>query len=75
VSCFKPFKITFRKEKDNATIINNHSELDKNILASCVNKALDISLTKKNIKSGFQVTRTWPFNPKITNEKTRPNEI
>jgi hypothetical protein len=56
-------------------VINNHCEPDKNSLASWVNKALDTSLTQKNIKSGFGVTMTWWFNPKVKDEKTRPNEV
>jgi len=75
VSCFKLFKTTFRKEKNNAMVINNHCELDKNTLASWVNKVLDIFLTQQNIKSGFMVTRIWPFNPKVMDEKTRLNEV
>jgi hypothetical protein len=29
VSCFKPFKTTFRKERNNAMVMNNQCELDK----------------------------------------------
>jgi hypothetical protein len=41
VSCFKPFKIIFRKEGDNVIVNNNHCELDKCTLASWVEKTLD----------------------------------
>jgi hypothetical protein len=34
--------------------------------------SLDQSLTQKNIKSGFKVTRIWPLNPKATNHKIKP---
>jgi hypothetical protein len=36
MSCFKPFKIAFRKVKDVAMFKNNHMELDKIILARWV---------------------------------------
>jgi hypothetical protein len=36
---------------------------------------LDVALSKKNIKSGFQVTWIWPFNPKAIDGRTKPNEF
>jgi len=55
VSCFKPFKITFRKEKDNNMVNNNYKESNKIALENWVNKALDVVLSKRNIKNGFKV--------------------
>jgi hypothetical protein len=55
VSCFKPFKTTFKKEKNNAMVKNSHCELDKCILVTWGNKALDQSLPKKNITSDLGV--------------------
>ncbi len=55
VSCFKPFKITFRKEKDNAMVKNNHYELDKCTLARWVDKSLDQSLSKKISRVGLRL--------------------
>ncbi len=72
MNCFKPFKTTLRKEKNNAMVINNHCEPNKITLASWVNKVSDTSLTQKAIKSGFKVIGIWPFNPKVMDEKTRP---
>jgi hypothetical protein len=37
-------------------VIINYNELNKAILVAWVNKALDVALSKINIKSGFQVT-------------------
>ncbi len=34
VSCFKPFKTAFKKEKDNAMVKNNHCEPNKCTLVS-----------------------------------------
>ncbi len=64
VNFFKPFKIAFTKERDNAMVKNNHCEPNKCTLTSQVDKSLDESLTKKNIKSGFKVRGIWPLNPK-----------
>jgi hypothetical protein len=56
VSCFKPFKTTFRKERDNNMVINNYNEPNKVTLASWVDKALDLVLFKRNIKfMGFKL--------------------
>jgi len=57
VSCFKPFKTTFRKEKDNSMVKNNYIEPNKVTFIGWVDKALDLALCKKNIKNGFQVIR------------------
>jgi hypothetical protein len=35
----------------------NYNELDKATLAAWVYKALNVALSKRNIKNGFQVTR------------------
>jgi hypothetical protein len=49
VSCFKPFKTTFRKEKDNNMVRNYYNEPNKVTLVGWVDKALDLGLSKKNI--------------------------
>jgi hypothetical protein len=49
---------------------NNYIELDKVTLAYWVEKALDQSLTEKNILLGFRITRIWPLNPTTMHEKT-----
>jgi hypothetical protein len=75
VSCFKPFKITFKKERNNAMFKNNHYELDKCTLASWVDENLDQSLSKTNIKTRFRVIRIWPWNPKAMDHKTKLSEV
>jgi hypothetical protein len=52
VSCFKPFKTTFRKVKDVAMSRNNRMEPDKITLDGWVDKVLEQSV-QKNIKFGF----------------------
>ncbi len=52
MSCFKPFKIAFKKYRDNAMVKNNHCKL---ISVNYVDKTLDQSLFRKNIKNGFGV--------------------
>jgi hypothetical protein len=59
VSCFKPFKIAFEKKKDNAMIKNNHYKL---ISVDYVDKMLNQSLFRKNIKNGIGGARIWPSN-------------
>ncbi len=48
---------------------------NKVTLAGWVYKALDLALSKRNIKNGFQVTRIWPLNPKAMDGGTKPNEL
>jgi hypothetical protein len=55
VSYFKPFKTSNIKEKNNSMVRNNYNKLDKATLTTWVDKALDVALSKRNIKSGFQV--------------------
>ncbi len=52
---FQTFQNNFQKEKDNAMVKNNHYALEKCTLVTWGNKALDQSLSKKNIKSGLGV--------------------
>jgi hypothetical protein len=54
---------------------NNYNESNKATFASWVDKALDLALSKRNIKNKFQVTRIWLFNPKAMDGKTKPNEL
>jgi len=63
VSYFKLFKTTFKKVRDAAIYENNHMEPYKIIVVGWVNHAINIFLTKRNIKVGFMVTNIWPFNP------------
>jgi hypothetical protein len=48
VACFKPFKITFKKEKNIVVVNRSHIEPYKITLARWVDKALDLALTKEN---------------------------
>jgi hypothetical protein len=41
VSCFKPFKTTFKKKKNSAMVKNNHYEPEKCTLVGWVDKALE----------------------------------
>jgi hypothetical protein len=75
VKIFKPFKIAFRKERDNAMVKNNQCEPNKCTLASWVDKSFNKSLTQKNIKSGFKVKGIWPLNPKAMDHKIRPSNV
>jgi hypothetical protein len=47
VSCFKPFKTTFKKEKDGAMARNNYLESNKIILVGLMDKILDQIMNKR----------------------------
>jgi hypothetical protein len=72
VNCFKPFKIAFKKEKNNAMVKN---KLDKCTLVSWVDKSFNQSLSKKKFKNGFKDIGIWPLNLKVMEHKTKPFEI
>jgi hypothetical protein len=57
VNCFKPFKTTFKKERNNNMVKNDCNEPNKVTFVGWVDEALDMALSKRNIKNGFQVTR------------------
>ncbi len=51
------------------------SEHDKITFLGLVDKSLNQSLIKQNIKVGFKWTKIWPFNPKAIENKTHPTNI
>ncbi len=67
--------MAFRKEKDATMANNNYIEPDKITLANWVEKALNQSMTKKNILSRFRLARIWPLNPTIMHGKTNLNGL
>jgi hypothetical protein len=73
---FQTLQNKFQKNRVNAMVENNHCELNKCTFARLeVYKALDQSLSKKNIKSGFKAIGIQPLNPKAMDEKTKPSEV
>jgi hypothetical protein len=62
VVCFKPFKITFKKERDITMVRKNYTKPDKITLARLVDKALNLTFTRKNIMLGFKGIGIWPLN-------------
>jgi hypothetical protein len=70
VSCFKPFKTTFKKVKNASMFRSNDMEPYKTTLTRWVDKTLKQLLTKK-IKSGFRnIGILWAFNLKAMDGKT-----
>ncbi len=53
VSYFKSFKKKLKNEKDDTIIKNNQNEPNKTTFVGQVDKALDLALSKRNIKNGF----------------------
>ncbi len=54
---------------------NNYNEPNKVTLISWVDTTLDLVLSQKNIKNGFQVTKLQPLNPKAMDGRTKPSEL
>jgi hypothetical protein len=75
VFCFKPFKTTFRKEKNVVMSKSNYMELDKITLIGWVDQALDKSITEQNIKFGFKVIGIYPLNLRAMDNKIEPSNI
>jgi hypothetical protein len=75
VTCFKPFKTTFRKEIIFAIMKNNYLELDKVTLTMWMDKALQQSLKNENIKSRFRVSGIWPLNLITMVGKFGPSDV
>ncbi len=75
VSCFKPFKTTFRKEKDGVTAKNNYLESKKITLEGWMDKVLDQTLNKTTFIWEFRAIGIWCFNLKAMDAKTQPSEI
>jgi hypothetical protein len=46
ISCFKPFKTTFKKEKDGAMAKNNYLESNKITLVGWMDKVINETLNK-----------------------------
>jgi hypothetical protein len=70
VVCFKPFKTTFRRERDTPMVRRNCIELDKISLVVWVDKTLDQTFTRRNIILRFKTTRIWPLNLRVVDHKT-----
>jgi hypothetical protein len=57
-------------------VINNYSKLNKITLVGWdVNKPLDQTLPKHNIKYGFKVTKIWLLNLRVMNNNLFLNEM
>ncbi len=50
-------------------VSRNYIEPNMITLARWVDKALDLTFTRKNIMLGFKGTWIWPFNPKAMDSK------
>jgi hypothetical protein len=71
VSYFKPLKTTFRKERDAIIMVERkYNKFKKIAFIRWVDKTLNQSLTKHNIKARFEATSIWPLNLKAMTNKT-----
>ncbi len=55
--------------------VNGYQKQDKITLVGWVDKIIDQSLIKDNIRLGFRVTNIWSLNPKAMNERTQLSKI
>jgi hypothetical protein len=69
------FQITTKKERDATMVVNGYQKQDKITLVGWVDKTIDQSLIKDNMRLGFRVTNIWPLNPKVMNERTQLSKI
>jgi hypothetical protein len=56
-------------------VVRIYQKLNKITFATWVDKVIDQSLTKDNIRSGFRVTNIWPLNLRAMDERTQPSTI
>jgi hypothetical protein len=75
VNYFKPFFKKNLKEKDESMFKNNHRKPYKVTLASWVDKTLNHSLTKQNIKERFKTIRIWSLDSRPMDNQNRPNKL
>jgi hypothetical protein len=75
ISCFKPFKKTFRKKKVATMVISKHQEPDKITFVGWVDKAIEQLLTKDNIRSWIKVIKIWPLNLGAMDERMQSSMI
>jgi hypothetical protein len=74
ISCFKPFKTTFKKKRDEVMVKNNHFETNTVMVVSWVDLALEFILSRNNIQSMYTITSIWLLNVKAMDEKIIPSE-
>ena len=75
VSCFGPFKHSFRAFRNSWRIQHPTEKVKKEILAQWMSLAIQQSLTPSNIKSGFKACGIWPLNSKAMSGKMAPSQV
>jgi hypothetical protein len=74
VTCFKPFKTTFRAYKDVWMLVNKKYGATIFFLMLCISLVLKITLTPQNIYKGFKTTGIWLLDLNVMASKMQPNE-
>jgi hypothetical protein len=75
ISCFKPFKTTFKKKKDEVMVKNNLFETNMVMVISWVDLVLEPILSRNNIQSTYTITSIWLLNVKAMDENIVPSEV
>ena len=73
LACFAPFKTVFRKQRDCWTVLNKNTKVGKRELCEWTYKALQCSLTPKNIQAGFRKVGIWPLDRSAAAYAMRPS--
>ena len=66
LACFKPFKTAFKEQRDVWTLLNKNKRVEKVDLCEWTSKALEATLTPKNIKARFKSSGIWPLDHATT---------
>jgi len=74
VSCFKPFKLSFRAYRDKWNNYHKGEKLVKEDLAQWVSHALKRALSISNITKGFESTGIYPINDHVMDSKMEPSQ-
>lgn len=74
ITCFKPFKLSFRAYRDKWTVGHKGQTPIKEDLAEWVSYGLRRALTSQNIMKGFATIGIYPFDPTAMNNKMGPSE-
>jgi len=62
LSIFAPLKRAYRKQLGFLSLLNDSTPLGKQNFLSCYQKARLSSLTRNNIRAGWQASGLWPIN-------------
>jgi len=75
ITCFKPFKFSFRAYRDKWSFGHIGKAPSKEDLAQWISHALKRALSVKNVTKGFETTGIYPINASAMNSKMGPSGV